>query len=33
MLINEMRNYEKIKPRIFSLRNVFGDYFAQKINC
>ena len=25
ILINEVRNSEKTKPRIYSLRNVFGD--------
>ena len=29
MLINEVRNSEKTKPRIYSLRNVFGDYVTQ----
>ena len=29
MLINEVRNSEKTKHRIYSLRNVFGDYVTQ----
>ena len=29
MLINEVRNSEKTKPRIYSLKNVFGDYVTQ----
>ena len=32
MLINEVRNSEKTKPRIYSLRNVFGDYVTQTKN-
>ena len=30
MLINEVRNSEKTKPRIYNLRNVFGDYVTPK---
>ena len=29
MLINEVRNSEKIKPRIYCLRNVIDDYVTQ----
>ena len=29
MLIHEVRNSEKIKSRIYSLRNLFGDYVTQ----
>ena len=29
MLINEVRNSEKTKPGIYSLRNVCGDYVNQ----
>ena len=29
MLMNEVRNSEKTKPRIYSLRNVFVDYVTQ----
>ena len=29
MLIYEVQNSEKIEPRIYCLRNVFGDYETQ----
>ena len=32
MLINEVRNTEKIELRIYSFRNVFGDYVTQTKN-